>query len=58
MLGLFGPNEVTSLVAEDDDGGAGTNARISAMLDPGTYYAKVRHFNPAHTGEYRIRVSR
>lgn len=57
VLTLFGPNSTTDLVAENDDGGAGTNALISSTLQPGTYYARVRHYNPAHTGEYRIQVS-
>jgi len=57
VMSLFGPNSPTQLVAEDDDGGAGTNARISAVLSPGRYFARVRHYNPARTGEYRIRVT-
>ncbi|NIV74675.1 MAG: peptidase [Gammaproteobacteria bacterium] len=57
VLTLFGPNSPTQLVAQDDDGGTGTNARISAVLEPGAYFARVRHYNPARTGEYHIRVS-
>lgn len=57
VLTLFGPNNPTDKIAEDDDGGAGTNARISAALQPGTYYARVRHFDSARTGTYRIQVS-
>ena len=57
VMSLFGPNSPTRLVADDDDGGTGTNARISAVLQPGTYYARVRHYNPNRTGEYRIQVS-
>ena len=57
VMSLFGPNSPTRLVADDDDGGTGTNARISAVLQPGTYYARVRHYNPNRTGEYRIHVS-
>lgn len=57
VMTLFGPNNLTTLVGEDDDGGAGTNARISAELEPGTYYARVRHYNPNSTGAYRILVS-
>ena len=56
-MSLFGPDSPTRLVATDDDGGVGRNARISAMLQPGTYYAIVRHYNPTRTGEYRITVS-
>lgn len=57
VMSLFGPNSPTNLVADDDDGGTGTNARISAVLQPGTYYARVRHYNPSRAGEYRIQVS-
>ena len=57
IMSLFGPNSPTQLVATDDDGGVGRNARISAVLQPGIYYAIVRHFNPTRTGEYRITVS-
>jgi hypothetical protein len=57
VMALFGPDSPTKLVAEDDDGGAGTNSRISAALAPGKYYARVRHYNPASTGEYRIMVT-
>jgi len=57
VMTLFGPDSPTQFVAEDDDGGAGTNARISAVLSPGKYFARVRHYNPARTGEYRIRVT-
>ena len=57
IMSLFGPNSPTQLVATDDDGGIGRNARISAALQPGIYYAVVRHFNPTRTGEYRITVS-
>lgn len=57
FLTLFGPDSPTALVAEDDDGGAGRNSRISVVLAPGTYYAVVRHYNPARTGAYRISVA-
>jgi hypothetical protein len=57
VMSLFGPNSLTQFVAEDDDGGTGRNSRISAVLNTGTYYARVRHYNPTRTGEYRIRVS-
>ena len=57
VMSLFGPGSLTRFIAEDDDGGSGRNSRISAVLAPGTYYARVRHYNPAQTGEYRIRVT-
>jgi len=57
VLALFGPNSPTEKIAEDDDGGVGTNARIQAELQPGIYYARVRHYSPSRTGNYRIAVS-
>ena len=57
VVSLFGPDSVTNLVAEDDDSGTGRNSRISAVLQPGTYYARVHHFSRFRTGEYRIRVT-
>lgn len=56
---LFGPESPTSLIAEDDDAGVGTNARIIADLIPGQYFAQIRHFNKASgTGTYRVGVTR
>jgi hypothetical protein len=57
VLTLFGPDSTTDRIAEDDDGGEGTNARISVALQPGTYFARVRHYDPGRTGKYRIQVS-
>jgi len=59
VMKLFGPNSQTSLLAEDDDGGVGLNARIAADLIPGQYFAQIRHFNKARgTGSYSIKVNR
>jgi len=57
VMKLFGPDRQTHLVAEDDDSGVDTNARIVADLVPGQYWAQVRHYERAKgTGTYRIRV--
>jgi hypothetical protein len=57
VMKLFGPDNETALIAEDDDSGVGTNARISTELIPGTYYVQVRHYNlKSGTGEYTIKV--
>jgi hypothetical protein len=56
FMTLFGPNSVTRKLAEDDDSGIDTNPQITASLQPGTYYARVRHYNPRSTGSYEIRV--
>lgn len=56
FMTLFGPNSTTQKLAEDDDSGVDTNPQISASLQPGRYYARVRHYNPSQTGSYEIRV--
>lgn len=57
VMKLFGPGSQTNLIAEDDDGGAGLNARISARLIAGEYFVQIRHFNTASgTGSYSISV--
>lgn len=58
VMKLFGPNSPTQLIVEDDDSGEGSNARISTNLVPGTYFLQVRHYNPAATGSYGIKVYR
>ena len=56
---LFGPDSPTALIAEDDDSGMGSNARIAADLIEGRYFAQVRHYNRASgMGNYTVRVSR
>jgi Astacin (Peptidase family M12A)/Bacterial pre-peptidase C-terminal domain len=58
VMKLFGPNSQTALIATDDDGGAGFNARIATNLNPGQYFAQIRHYNKANgTGAYTIRLS-
>lgn len=59
VMKLFGPDNPTSLIDEDDDGGAGLNSRIVSDLSPGQYYAQIRHYNKTRgTGSYSIRVRR
>lgn len=59
VMRLFGPNSETNVIAEDDDSGEGSNARISASLVPGLYYSQVRHYNrTGGKGDYTIRVRR
>jgi Astacin (Peptidase family M12A) len=59
VMKLFGPNQPTLLVAEDDDSGHGTNARIAANLSPGDYWVQLRHYNrESGMGEYSVRVRR
>ena len=57
VMKLFGPNSETALIAEDDDSGLGTNARIATDLIAGQYFVQVRHYNRASgMGSYSIRV--
>jgi hypothetical protein len=58
IMSLLGPNSQTTQVAQDDDSGEGSNARITTDLVPGTYFVQVRHYNKAGgTGTYSVRVS-
>jgi hypothetical protein len=57
VMKLFGPDNPTALIAEDDDSGVALNAAIHADLVPGTYFAQVRHYNQqAGMGKYSIKV--
>ncbi|WP_405218526.1 pre-peptidase C-terminal domain-containing protein [Agrococcus sp. Ld7] len=58
VMTLLGPDSLTAAVAEDDDGGAGPNAAITAQLAPGRYYARVRHYSATGSGTYEIGVRR
>jgi hypothetical protein len=56
VMTLFGPDSPTQKIAEDDDSGGSSNARLSLPLHPATYYVRVRHYDPARTGAYEIQV--
>ena len=57
VMKLFGPDSETALIAEDDDSGVDTNARIVADLAVGDSFVQVRHFNrESGTGNYSIQV--
>lgn len=59
VMKLYGPDSPTRLVAEDDDGGAGLNPRITRSLLKGEYLVQLRHYNRARgTGPYEISVRR
>ena len=59
VMKLFGPNNPTALLAEDDDSGIDTNALINADLIAGEYFIQVRHYNRASgKGKYSIKVVR
>ena len=58
FMSLFGPNNQSTLVTEDDDSGADSNSRIISNLSAGTYFIRVRHFQAGGTGNYGITVTR
>jgi hypothetical protein len=58
VMKLFGPNNETALIAEDDDSGTGTNARIISDLIKGDYFVQVRHYRPTGKGKYSIKVAK
>jgi hypothetical protein len=59
VMKLFGPGSPTALIAEDDDSGLGSNARIARALLPGRYWVQVRHYNArSGVGNYSVRVRR
>ena len=45
-----------SELSENDDGGSGTNFRISEDVSPGTYYVRVAGFNSRVAGAYTLHV--
>lgn len=55
-VGQHGPDGATRMVAKDDDSGHGLNARIRAVLAPGQYVVRVRHFSRRGSGAYEIGV--
>jgi Astacin (Peptidase family M12A)/Bacterial pre-peptidase C-terminal domain len=59
VMKLFGPNQPTALIAEDDDSGIDTNAMINTELVSGEYFVQVRHYNRASgKGNYTIKIQR
>ena len=56
IMSLLGPESQTTVVGEDDDSGTAGNAKITATLASGRYYARVRHYRPTGTGDYEIAV--
>ncbi|AOY57060.1 MULTISPECIES: pre-peptidase C-terminal domain-containing protein [Desulfococcus] len=57
VMKLYGPDNRTNLIAEDDDSGKGYNPRIGADLIPGRYLVQIRHYNrTGGTGDYTIKV--
>lgn len=55
---LYGPDDATAFLAEDDDSGRRLNAKIEMALQSGTYTIHIRHFSKERTGEYTVAVSK
>jgi len=56
VMSLFGPNDNTKFIAQDDDSGGRLQARIVTTLKPGVYTLRIRHFSNKKTGSYKIGV--
>jgi Astacin (Peptidase family M12A) len=56
VMGLFGPDDQTKLIDQDDDSGKQRNAKIGTRLKPGKYYLRISHFSPRGSGTYEISV--
>lgn len=49
-------DEFDTLIAENDDGGTGSDAWITAKLPPGRYYIAATSFDSGETGRYKLYV--
>jgi len=58
VASLFGPDDETRPIAQDDNSGHRKNARIVVTLTPGAYTVRVRHFSASGLGDYAISVRR
>jgi hypothetical protein len=58
VMSLFGPNDETRFLDQDDDSGRRLNARLISTLQPGVYTLKVRHHSGRRMGVYKIGVYR
>jgi hypothetical protein len=56
VMALFGPDDLTKFIAEDDNSGKAYNAKITTQLKPGTYHIRIRHYFSFGTGDYGISV--
>lgn len=57
VMAVYGPEDDSIFVADDDDSGRRLNPRIIADLDWGRYTIRVRHFNTERTGDYTIQAT-
>lgn len=57
MLGAGKPGNIGQILAEDDDGGGGTNSRLAGTLEPGAYVIVVNSYGAGATGSYQLAVN-
>lgn len=55
---LFGPNDSTAIVAQDNDSGKGRMSQLSRVLAPGKYYLAVTGGTKVSIGSYTVTVTR
>ena len=55
-MNLFGPDSQSQAIAEDDDSGASRNSRLQQQLNVGEYFVRIRHYDSAGTGAYKISI--
>ena len=56
VMYLAGPDNPQRLIAVNDDGGEGRNARLAVFLPAATYYVYVVHYSAEASGPYEILV--
>lgn len=54
FMTIYGPDNQTSVVDSDDDSGPALNARVTANLNTGEYFVRVRHYSTFGVGAYQI----
>ena len=57
MFLMNGQGRNGSVIASDDDSGGSRNARISTMLNPGTYTIEATTYEPRTTGAFGISIA-
>ena len=54
VMSLYDSGDRINPIAQDDDGGVRTNARVIRRLGVGDYFVIVRHYSARRTGDYEI----
>jgi hypothetical protein len=58
VMALYGPDDITNMIATDDDSGLSLNAKIAMALAPGDYLVRLRHYSATGQGDYSIQLTR